>query len=64
MHCAKCGCTIHLGELEVISSLYGSNHVLCKTCGDVEEKLRQSEGSNDLPDLLASYGPANCPDWY
>lgn len=57
--CALCKCSIHHGELQWDSSLYGSNHLLCESCGESEERAIQDPGTNDLPELLKQYGPFN-----
>jgi hypothetical protein len=44
-----------VGEVQVHSSLYGSDGVLiCKLCSDIKEREISAKG-NDLPELLATY---------
>lgn len=41
------------------SGIYQSAHLICSNCwGDEFEEIDLS-GTNDLPDTLAKYGPAN-----
>ena len=52
--CAYCGDGFR-GKSHV-SSLYGSNGVLlCKSCGNAEERAIEEEGTNDVPWLLRQY---------
>lgn len=37
------------------SSLFQSNHILCKMCSDNEEVAIQEAGTNDIPRLLKQY---------
>lgn len=55
-NCAKCGKPM---GVEWVSSLYGSNHLLCEDCEYNEECMIEDSGTNDLPELLASYGAPN-----
>lgn len=41
------------------SGIYRSHHRLCDQCFDEEDKQCEHEGTNDLPDVLAGYGPEN-----
>lgn len=41
--------------------MYCAAHVLCEHCGQLEEEAIEVAGTNDLPDLLASYGNPNFP---
>ena len=48
-----------VGETRYQSSVYGSNHDLCKNCHDYEEFLIEQEGTNYLPKLLEIYETDN-----
>lgn len=41
------------------SGLYRSRHLICVECFHAEDAEIEREGTNDLPDRLKSYGPAN-----
>lgn len=41
------------------SSLYGSRHVICVPCFFEEEREIDTLGTNNLPEVLAKYGPSN-----
>jgi hypothetical protein len=41
------------------SSLYGSDHAICVPCFFAEEIEQEEKGTNDLPEVLDSYGPSN-----
>lgn len=41
------------------SGLYGSRHLLCIPCWNAEDEEMESEGTNNLPSRLNSYGPEN-----
>ncbi len=41
------------------SGLYRSNHILCVDCFHEEDAEIEREGTNNLPERLASYGPPN-----
>lgn len=41
------------------SSLYGSDHVICVPCFFAEEAEQEEVGTNNLPEVLAKYGPSN-----
>lgn len=58
--CAFCGC--RLCGPQHVSSLYGSQHILCAECGDYEERAIEERGTNDLPGLLKAYGSGNFVD--
>lgn len=61
--CACCGTTFRPGELQCYSGLYtgaageyGEHHILlCESCSEVEEEVVERHGTNDLPELLATY---------
>lgn len=42
-----------------VSSLYRSKHHICVPCFHAEDEEIEEKGSNNLPDVLASYGPSN-----
>ena len=43
------------------SSLYRSNHTICVPCFHAEDEQIETEGTNNLPDVLESYGEENAP---
>lgn len=51
----KCPGCAKQRELVHNSSIFGSNHLLCKICGSHEEQMIYDYNTNDLPDLLAIY---------
>ncbi|ABF71343.1 p095 [Rhizobium phage 16-3] len=57
--CARC--KVHFRDVRSSgsSSLYGSDHTLCEPCFFAEDAQIDEEGTNNLPDTLASYGPPN-----
>lgn len=56
--CAGCGYSIE-DEVQFDSCVYGSRHLLCAICSAKEDCEMDKHGTNDLPMLLASYGPPN-----
>ena len=57
--CAGCGATFAPGEMRCYSQLYapgGDKILLCQACSDTEEECVEMCGTNDCPELLASYG--------
>lgn len=56
--CAKCRTKMQDNDCQWESSLYSPNYdeyMLCETCGQQEEDAIEKAGTNDLPELLASY---------
>lgn len=41
------------------SSIYGARHVICVPCFFEEEVEQEEKGTNNLPEILAGYGPSN-----
>lgn len=41
------------------SSLYGSFHEICVPCFHDEDAQIEEAGTNNLPDVLMTYGPVN-----
>lgn len=59
MRCAACKRQIRDRETQCESSLYGSRHILCEPCGQSEETQIDTAGTNNLPELLSTYGHPN-----
>lgn len=62
VHCDRCDCVLKdyhgrmiPGECLCDSQLYGSNHILCRKCSRFEDEQVDEAGTNNLPQLLASY---------
>lgn len=41
------------------SAIYKSRHLICVSCWHDEDAEIEREGTNNLPDRLAAYGPKN-----
>lgn len=41
------------------SGLFQSNHLICNSCFEDEDNEIWETGTNDIPETLNSYGPAN-----
>ena len=58
--CCRCGVKIIYPDEECESGLYSDEqYLLCKRDWDLENKLVEEAGSNDLPMLLATYHQVN-----
>ena len=52
--CCEADCTTN----QWVSGLYNPNDrdiILCEYCGEQEEKAIEHKGTNDIPELLATY---------
>lgn len=59
MICPRCKQRVNLMDIYGESGIYQSYHRLCLPCWDDEAAEIDRRGTNNLPDTLASYGPAN-----
>ena len=59
--CCACGHQIRFPEPEWESSLYsnGVKYLLCEPCGFTEEREINRAGTNNIPELLATYVQRN-----
>jgi hypothetical protein len=57
--CPRCKLLVDLNGEYGESQIYRSMHRLCIPCFEEEDAEIDREGTNDLPERLKSYGPAN-----
>ena len=67
--CVSCGHQFHAGTVTAplkehtqhATVLYGSNHQqwLCNRCSEHERQQEEEKGTNDIPELLATYAKSS-----